>query len=134
MLLYVLLQAVAGVIAGILIAACAKRSENVVYGVLDKIGRVTNIILLVIYTLVSYPFTLLGIVCCVNFVKKWGAFGWIVSIICVSCVLICGLGLGFSVALRKKGKKIQSFIMQFAGLLSFVFTFLMFAFFCDTLE
>ena len=32
-----------------------------------------------------------------------------------SAALICGLGLGFSVALRKKGKSKLSFWVQFAG-------------------
>ena len=43
--------------------------------------------------------------------------GWIVTIIVTSAMLFCGLGLGFSVALRKKGKSKKSFIVQFAGLL-----------------
>ena len=133
MLLYLYLQAIIGVVAGLLIAICTKKSEGLIYGALDKAGRITNIVLLIIYAIVSYPVMLLSLVCCVNLVEKWGVFGWIVSIICVSSVLICGLGLGFSVALRKKGKSVQSFIIQFAGLISLVLTFLMFAFFCDTL-
>lgn len=41
--------------------------------------------------------------------------GWIVSIFIASTGLFCGLGLGFSVALRKKGKRKLSFVVQFAG-------------------
>ena len=45
-----------------------------------------------------------------------GILGWIVSIINASASLFCGLGLGFSVALRKKGKSKLSFAVQFAGI------------------
>ena len=45
-----------------------------------------------------------------------GALGWIVSIIIASAALVCGIGLGLSVALRKKGKSKLSFAVQFAGL------------------
>jgi hypothetical protein len=40
----------------------------------------------------------------------------LVGIVIASGVLPCGLGLGYSVALRKKGKSKLSFVVQFAGL------------------
>ena len=49
MFLYTVTEAVIAVIAGILIAACTKRTDSVTYGKLDKIGRVTNILLLLVY-------------------------------------------------------------------------------------
>ena len=53
MILYPLLEAVVGVIAGILLAACTKKAEGVVYGKLDKAGRITNILLLLLYICTS---------------------------------------------------------------------------------
>ena len=49
MFLYTVTEAVIAVIAGILIAVCTKRADGVTYGKLDKIGRVTNILLLLVY-------------------------------------------------------------------------------------
>ena len=44
-----------------------------------------------------------------------GILGWIVAVVIASAALFCGLGLGFSVALRKKGRSKLSFAVQFAG-------------------
>ena len=49
MFLYTVLAALSAIVAGILIAVCTKKSKDVSYGKLDKIGRVTNILLLVLY-------------------------------------------------------------------------------------
>ena len=54
-----------------------------------------------------------------------GILGWIVTIIIDSAPLSCGLGLGFSVALRKQGKRKLSFAVQFAGFLWFCITMLL---------
>ena len=49
MFLYTTIEAIVAVVAGILIAVCTKRADGVVYGKLDKIGRVTNILLSLFY-------------------------------------------------------------------------------------
>ena len=49
MFLYTTIEAIVAAVAGILIAACTKRTDSVTYGKLDKIGRVTNILLLLVY-------------------------------------------------------------------------------------
>ena len=54
MFLYTVVEAVIAVIAGILIAACTKRAEGVTYGKLDKIGGITNILLLLFYVGFSF--------------------------------------------------------------------------------
>ena len=46
MFLYTIIEAIAAVVVGILVAVCTKRADGVSYGKLDKIGRFTNILLL----------------------------------------------------------------------------------------
>ena len=125
MVIYLIAEAIIGIIACILLALFTKKSEDVVYNKLDKVGMITNILLVIAYALLSplalglglfsYPEHDTGILC---------ILGWIVTIINASAMLVCGLGLGFSVALRKKGKSIQSFLVQFAGLVSIGITVL----------
>lgn len=127
-------EAVIGVIAGILIALFSKKAEGVVYNKLDKIGIVTNILLVAAYIalsplavglgMFSYPEHETGIL---------AMLGWIITIINSSAILICGLGLGFSVRFRKKGKSKQSFIVQFAGLAGIGLTVLFYLVFVDVL-
>ena len=118
MVIYLIAEAIIGIIGGILIAALSKKAEGVEYGKLDKIGRITNILLIPVYArlsplylglgLFSYPEHESEILC---------VLGWIIAIIIASAALFCGIGLGASVALRKKGKSKESFVVQFAGFL-----------------
>ena len=120
MTLYTLIEAVIGLVAGVLLAACSKRADGVVYGKLDKAGRVTNIVLIPIYALLA-PFCMFfGMISEPHYEGFLAVLGWIVSIIIASAPLFSGLGLGFSVMLRKQGKSRQSFTVQFLGLLGAV--------------
>jgi hypothetical protein len=133
MFLYVIIEALAGVVAGLLLALCIKRAAGVKYGALDKVGMVTNIILAVFYVGFSPFYMFLGMICEANHDGFLGVLGWIVSIIAASAALFCGVGLGGSVALRKKGKSVLSFIAQFAGVGGIGLTFLLYALFVGTL-
>ena len=115
MFLYTVIEAVAAVIAGILIAVCTKKADGVTYGKLDKIGRVTNILLLLFYVGFSYVYLFLGMIANPRYSGFLGILGWIVSVIMASAALFCGVGLGLSVAFRKRGKSKLSFAVQFAG-------------------
>lgn len=53
MFLYTVLEAIVGIVAGILLAAGTKKAEGVVYGKLDKVGRITNILLILVYLCLS---------------------------------------------------------------------------------
>ena len=53
MFLYTSIEAIVAVVAGILIAVCTKKADDVTYSKLDKIGRVTNILLLPLISKVS---------------------------------------------------------------------------------
>ena len=53
MFLYTVIEAIVGLVAGILLAACSKKADGVIYGRLDKAGRITNIILILVYACLS---------------------------------------------------------------------------------
>ena len=134
MVIYVIAEAIIGLVGGILIALLSKKANGVVYNKLDKVGIVTNILLIPLYIclsplalglgIFSYPEHESGIL---------AVLGWMLTIIIASAMLVCGLGLGFSVALRKKGKSKESFIVQFAGLVSIGMTSLLYVVFVGTL-
>ena len=133
MFLYTVIEAVIAVVAGILIAACSKKAEGVVYGKLDKAGRITNIILILIYLCLSPLYLFLGMISMPDHGGLLGLLGWIVAIINASAALFCGFGLGFSVALRKKGRSKLSFAIQFAGFAGIALTVGMYCLFAGNL-
>jgi hypothetical protein len=133
MFLYTTIAAIAAVIAGILLAVCTKKADGVTYSKLDKIGRVTNVLLLLVYVGFSYVYLFLGMVANPRYDGFLGILGWIVSIIMASAALFCGGGLGLSVAFRKKGKSKLSFAVQFAGVGGIAFTLILFFLFYGNL-
>ena len=133
MILYVLLEAFVGVLAGILIAAYTERSRDVVYGKLDRAGQIVNIFLIPIYAIAAPFCMVIGVISEAAEDGFLGVIGWILAVICASAVLFCGLGLGCSVALRKKGKSRLSFAVQFAGIVGILLTFSIYALFAGSL-
>ena len=126
MFIYIILQALVGVIGGFIIAFRRKKAEGVIYGKLDKVGIATNIILIPGYCIVA-PFALfIGMISANPAYDGFlGLLGWLVSIIICSVVMACGLGLGFSVSLRRKGKSKLSFAVQFAGVAALLLGYLL---------
>ena len=133
MFLYTTIEAVVAVIAGILIAVCTKKTDGVVYSKLDKAGRITNFILIPVYACLAPLYLFLGMISHPNHDGLLGILGWIVSVINGSASLFCWLGLGFSVALRKKGKSKLSFAVQFAGVVGIALTVGMYMLFAGNL-
>lgn len=133
MFLYTTVEAIVGIIAGILLAVCTKKVEGVTYGKLDKIGRVTNILLLLFYVCFSFVYLFLGMIANPRYDGFLGLLGWIVAILMASAALFCGVGLGLSVAFRKKGKSKLSFAVQFAGLGGIALTLILFFLFYGNL-
>lgn len=116
MFLYTTIEAIVAVVAGLAIALFTKRAEGVTYGKLDRLGQVTNVLLLLFYVGFSYFYLFLGMIANPRYDGFLGILGWIVSIIMASAALFCGIGLGLSVAFRKKGRSRLSFLVQFAGI------------------
>lgn len=133
MFLYTVIEAVVGIIAGILIAVCTKKADGVIYGKLDKIGRITNILLLLVYVGFSYVYLFLGMIANPRYDGLLGILGWVVSIIMASAALFCGIGLGLSVAFRKRGRSKLSFAVQFAGVGGIALTVILFFLFYGNL-
>ena len=133
MYLYTVIEAVVGVVAGLVIALGTKKADGVVYGKLDKAGRITNILLIPVYVCLAPLYMFLGMIANPRYDGFLGIVGWVVAIIMGSAALSCGLGLGFSVALRKKGKAKLSFAVQFAGVLGIAITLILFFIFYGNL-
>lgn len=133
MFLYVTIEAIVGIAAGIFLAVRSKKEEGVEYTRLDKIGRITNILLLLFYVGFSYVYLMIGLIARPRYDGFLGLVGWIVSIIMASAALVCGVGLGASVDLRKKGRSKESFAVQFAGLGAIALTFILFFIFYGNL-
>lgn len=133
MTVYVILEAIIGIVVGLLLAIRTKKSENVVYGKLDKVGRITNIILACAYVGFAPVYLFLGLICYPAHQGFLGIIGWVISIISGSAALISCLGLGYSVALRKKGKSNLSFAVQFVGVVAIALTILFYCAFEGTL-
>ena len=133
MFLYTTIEAIVAVVAGFLLAACTKKSGDVTYGKLDRIGQITNILLLLFYVGFSYVYLFLGIIANPRYDGFLGILGWVVSVIMASAALFCGIGLGLSVAFRKKGRSKLSFAVQFLGVGCIALTFVLFFLFYGNL-
>ena len=114
-------------------AVCTKKADHVIYGKLDKAGIVTNILLVLVYLCLSPLYLFLGMISSPAHDGFLGIIGWIVSVITASAALSCGLGIGFSAVLRKKGKSRSSFAVQFAGILGIGLTVLLYTLFAGNL-
>ena len=124
--LYIVIEAIVSVIAGLLLALCTKKADGVIYGKLDKAGRIINIVLIPVYAALSLFCMGIGIFCYPGYEGFLRILGWIVAVIIPSAPLFCFVGLGLSVVLRKKGKSKQSFAIQFVGFASIVLSVLLF--------
>ena len=93
----------------------------------------TNVLLLVVYLCLSPLYLFLGAISSPYYDGFLGILGWIVCLINASATLFCTLGLGLSVALRKRGKSRESFAVQFAGLVGIGLTVGMYCLFAGNL-
>lgn len=131
--LYTVIEAIVAAVAGLFIALRKKKAEHVTYGKLDRIGQVTNILLLFVYLYFSPLYLFLGMISNPSYDGFLGILGWIVSVIIASASLFCGIGLGLSVAFRKQGKSKLSFAVQFAGVFGIGLTVLLYYIFTGNL-
>ena len=131
--LFTNIEAVIAVVAGLLIAIFSKKADGVVYGKLDRAGQITNIFLLSVYVCLSPLYIFLSWISSPAHDGFLGILGWIVAFLISTAPVFCFVGLGLSVALRKKGKSKQSFIVQFAGVAGIALTLLLYAVFAGNL-
>ena len=133
MFIYIIFCIIAGIISFILFAALTKKIDGLVYNKLDKAGKITNILFTITYVYLSPVYLFFGLISAPAYDGFLGIIGWIVSFINASTVLFCGLGLGLSVAFRKKGKSKLSFCIQFLGFAAILFTVISYAIFSGNL-
>ena len=133
MYLYTALATIIGLIAGIILAACTKKADGVTYGKLDKAGRITNIMLIPVYIVLSLVYIGITIFTSPAHDGILGILSWLVCIIIAVAPASCGLGLGFSASARKKGRSKLSFIVQFAGIAACALGIIMFVLFYGNL-
>ena len=122
MFIYVVFCIIAGITSFILFATLTKKAEDVKYNGLDKAGRFTNVFVAIAYILLSPISLFVGLISNPAYEGFLGIIGWIISLLSASARVLCGLGLGFSVAFRKKGKSKLSFAIQFLGFVAIAFT------------
>ena len=134
MYIYFIFMAIVGLIAGIVIAVRSKKAEGVVYGKLDRVGMITNILLVPVYFIASiFCMFVVMLGCSPAGEGLWGLVSLIVSMIGSTGSVLCGLGLGASVAWRRAGKSKLSFLVQFVGVAGLGLVLLFFALFHETL-
>ena len=133
MYLFAALASIVALIVGIIIASRTKKADGVIYTKLDKAGVITNILLIPIYIGLSLFSIAISLFTAPGYDGLLGILGWIICIIIASAPLSCGLGLGFSASLRKKGKSKLSFIIQFAGVVGSALSIILFMLCYDNL-
>ena len=98
------------------------------------ICQITNIILIPIYAIaMTYCYFLVMLGYSPRGEGILAVVAWILAIIGATAPSLCALGLGASVALRKKGKSQKSFWVQFAGVVGSAVTILFFLLFYGNL-
>lgn len=134
MFIYIIIIAIVAVIAGLVPVLCTKKADDVIYGKLDDAGRITNLVLIPVYAVLSLFCMGIGIFCYPGYEEGFlRVLGWIAAFFIPSAPLFCFVGLGMSIALRRKGRRKQSFYIQFVGLISVGMSILMFFLFYGNL-
>jgi hypothetical protein len=112
----------AGIAVGIWLVVRAKKGETAVPTVLDKVSWVTNIIMIPVYFILSILMLLMASITEATYgagiVQEF--FARIFSCIIAATPIYCGIALGMSVALRKKGRSRAGFFIQFAGFIGII--------------
>ena len=67
MLIYIYLQAIIGILGGILLAVLTKKTEGVIYSKLDRAGIILNIVLIPVYIIPAPLYLFLGLICRPNY-------------------------------------------------------------------
>ena len=108
---------IAGVAIGILIAVRARKIEAAVPTALDRVSLVINITLIPVYLILSILMMFMALITGTSYgassVQK--IFAEIFSFVIAAAPIYCGIALGLSVSLRRKGRSLAGFLVQFAG-------------------
>jgi len=119
----------AGIIVGLIIVFCNRKKDNITYKLLDKISIGTNIVLVPLYLVLSFLIAFLASIPDPEHSGFLGILGWIGAVLIAAAPVGFGAAIGASTALRRKGKTVAGFLMQFAGLVAFGLSLLLFVVF-----
>ena len=133
MFIYIMLQAIAGVVAAIIITKRNPKPEDRIYGKLDRVGIVTNVLLAILYVIATPICFILGAISAPQAEGFWMLLAVPVALIAASVSFFSSLGIGYSVVLRRKGRSGLSFAAQFAGVLSILLMLVLYECFSGTL-
>lgn len=118
-LLIAIIALVAGIALGIVLAAATKKKEGVVASPLDKVTKITNIVMIPVSLYLAYFSIALSMF---TVPEHDGGALFVIDLIICSLIWIApvciGGGLGLSAALRKRGRSLASFVLQFIGIMS----------------
>ena len=115
MFAYTTLMAIVALIMGFCVSVYTKKGTDVIYSKLDNVGRITNVILLIIYVCLSPLYLFFGMISTPAYDGILGIVGWVISIVIASASLFCALGLSLSIYFRRRGNSKISFYIQFLG-------------------
>ena len=112
-----LLFLVAGVAIGILLTVRARKGEAAIPTLLDRISAVANIAMIPVYAIFSVLMLFMATITDAAYgagsVQKF--FSLIFSFVIAATPIYCGMALAMSVSLRRKGRSLAGFLVQFAG-------------------
>ena len=119
---FYLLFLVAGIAVGVILVVRARKRESVTYTALDRISIVTNVVLCVVYFLISLMMLLMASITGtgLNASSVQEVLAHIFAYIIAATPIYCGIALGMSVSLRKKGRSVAGFFIQFAGFVGII--------------
>ena len=127
MAIYIIFSSLAAIALSIFWIVRTQRPEGAKYAVSDKVGFILNAVLLNVYLIFFAPVMFITLLCVPMHDGFLGVIGWIIAFVIGSTSAVSFLGLGASVALRKEGKSKLSFLVQFAGIVLMVLSFIVFA-------
>lgn len=132
-----LIATVVGVIIGVAVLLCAKKSPALHPSKdeegLKKTQHLIGVLLIPTYVVIS-PFAwFLALVSEAYQDGFLGVLGWIVAVIISIAPLFFGSGLGFAYSLNRKGKIKAAFFVQLAGLAAVALSFVLYAVFVGSL-
>lgn len=108
---------IAGVAIGILITVRARKIEAAVPTALDRVSLVINITLIPVYLILSILMMFMALITGTSYGASslQEIFAEVFSFVIAAAPIYCGIALGLSVSLRRKGRSLAGFLVQFAG-------------------
>lgn len=126
-------SALIGVLGLILLGVLTKKREGIEYARLDRISQILNILLTVLYVWFGPAVMFIGMVSYPYQEGFLAILGWIIAFIIAAAPAVAGVGIGLSIAWRKKGRTNAGFYVQFAGLVAMALAVLLYVVFVGNL-